>query len=284
LEQFIDTPIKRYSSGMAVRLGFAIATSVDADILIVDEVLAVGDLAFQRKCFDRMEELIKRQERTVLLVSHNIRQVERICTRTILLDHGGILADASPREVCDLFYARSDEKIKLNAEAISASALRHESTGEVELLEVILLNEDGVQVEEVIYLGSVTIAATFKINKELTLPIFGFGIHTTDFLYLATEICETEFDSKVLAPGIYRLEYNIMQFPLLPGVYSIRIGVDAGKLSNNVFYSEGVCHFQVISPFAGRTRGMHEGFFRLQGTWKLCDEERINTLTGQSRG
>ena len=74
LEQFIDTPVKRYSSGMTVKLGFSIATSLDADILIVDEVLAVGDLAFQRKCFDRMEDMIKRQGKTVLLVSHNIRQ------------------------------------------------------------------------------------------------------------------------------------------------------------------------------------------------------------------
>ena len=88
LEEFIDTPIKRYSSGMQVRLGFSIATSVDADILIVDEVLAVGDLSFQRKCFDRMDEIIKHKGKTVLLVSHNIRQVERICSRTILLDHG----------------------------------------------------------------------------------------------------------------------------------------------------------------------------------------------------
>ena len=112
LEQFIDTPIKRYSSGMAVRLGFAIATSVNADILIVDEVLAVGDLAFQRKCFDRMEEMIKRQGKTVLLVSHNIRQVERLCSRVILVDHGKILIDGNAEKVCDLFYERSDEKIK----------------------------------------------------------------------------------------------------------------------------------------------------------------------------
>jgi len=93
LEEFIDTPIKRYSSGMAVRLGFSIATSVDADILIVDEVLAVGDLAFQRKCFDRMEDMIKRQGRTVWLVIHNTRQIERLCTRVILMDHGRIIAD-----------------------------------------------------------------------------------------------------------------------------------------------------------------------------------------------
>ena len=73
LESFIDTPIKRYSSGMKIRLAFAIATSVEAEILIIDEVLAVGDLAFQRKCFERMEDLIKGRGNTVLIVSHNIR-------------------------------------------------------------------------------------------------------------------------------------------------------------------------------------------------------------------
>ncbi|MGH7844732.1 MAG: ABC transporter ATP-binding protein, partial [Candidatus Binatia bacterium] len=111
LEQFIDTPVKRYSSGMSVRLGFSVATSVNADILIVDEVLAVGDLAFQRKCFDRMENLIKQEGKTVLLVSHNIRQVARLCTRTILLDRGKILADGSPDEICELFYRRSNQKV-----------------------------------------------------------------------------------------------------------------------------------------------------------------------------
>jgi len=95
MAEFIDTPVKRYSSGMQVKLAFAVATSIESDILIVDEVLAVGDLAFQRKCFDRMEDLIRHQGRTVLLVSHNIRQVERICTRVLLLEHGRV-AQAGP--------------------------------------------------------------------------------------------------------------------------------------------------------------------------------------------
>ena len=95
LEDFIDTPIKRYSSGMKIRLAFAIATSVDAEILIIDEVLAVGDLAFQRKCFERMENLIKGRGSTVLIVSHNIRQIERMCSRVLLLDHGKVAADGS---------------------------------------------------------------------------------------------------------------------------------------------------------------------------------------------
>ena len=111
LENFIDTPVKRFSSGMLIRLGFSIATSIDADILIVDEVLAVGDLAFQRKCFNRIEDLINKRGKTVILVSHNIRQVERLCSRVILLDQGEIIGDGKPDKVCELFYKRSNDKI-----------------------------------------------------------------------------------------------------------------------------------------------------------------------------
>src|SRR3569832_2781351 len=108
LEEFIDTPIKRYSSGMQVRLGFAVATSVDADILIVDEVLAVGDLAFQRKCFDRMEDMIRRQGKTVLIVSHNIRQFQLLCTRVVILYQCRITAEGYPPAMSDLFYVQND--------------------------------------------------------------------------------------------------------------------------------------------------------------------------------
>ena len=140
LEQFIDTPIKRYSSGMQVRLGFSIATSVESDILIVDEVLAVGDLAFQRKCFDRMEDLIKRQGKTVLLVSHNMRQVQRLCSRVIMLDHGSIIKEGDPQAICDSFYERSDEKIKAN---ISLGRVTPSSSGELDLMELNLLDDAG---------------------------------------------------------------------------------------------------------------------------------------------
>src|SRR5204863_8000785 len=84
IEDFIDTPVKFYSSGMFVRLGFAVAVASDPEVLLVDEVLAVGDFAFQTKCFDRMEE-IRRQGATVLVVSHNMNAIRRLCSRTMLL-------------------------------------------------------------------------------------------------------------------------------------------------------------------------------------------------------
>src|SRR5918996_2277951 len=117
LERFIDTPIKRYSSGMSVRLGFSVATCLRPDILVLDEVLAVGDLAFQRKCFDRIESLIKEDGKTVLVVSHNIRQVQRLCSRVMLLAHGRIVADGQPSKICELFYQQNQQSVMDHAKS-----------------------------------------------------------------------------------------------------------------------------------------------------------------------
>jgi ABC-type polysaccharide/polyol phosphate transport system ATPase subunit len=101
---FIDAPIKQYSSGMHTRLAFAVATEVDPDILILDEILAVGDAAFQQKCFARIENF-RRAGKTILFVSHSMAQVTRYCDRVVLLDKGSIIADGDPADVV-AFYQR----------------------------------------------------------------------------------------------------------------------------------------------------------------------------------
>ena len=104
LQNFIDVPLKNYSSGMVARLGFAIATQVQADILVVDEILAVGDFKFQQKCKERMKHLMGKGT-TVLFVSHNDAQVKEICKRAIWLSHGEVMADGPAAEVCDKYRA-----------------------------------------------------------------------------------------------------------------------------------------------------------------------------------
>lgn len=99
LHKFLDVPIKNYSSGMQARLGFAIATIVQPDILIVDEVLAVGDFKFQQKCEDRIRKLMS-NDTTVLIVSHSIDQIEELCTRVVWLDHGHVLKAGDALEIC----------------------------------------------------------------------------------------------------------------------------------------------------------------------------------------
>ncbi len=272
MAEFIDTPVKRYSSGMQVKLAFAVATSIESEILIVDEVLAVGDLAFQRKCFDRMEDLIKRQGRTVLLVSHNIRQVERLCNRVIMLDHGRVHQEGAPQAVCDSFYAQNDEKIKVNA---SHGKARTTESGEIELLEINFLDEQGQNLDQLAYNRDCLV--NFKIRAKETLEgaTFGFGFHTTDFLYLTTHNSEDQLNVRQLTPGDHVIQCRISHLPLLPGVYSLRFGVTVGQAARTIFYGENLKHFRVVGDVPITAR---EGFIALDARWLLSESKSDGTV------
>jgi len=254
---------------MQVRLGFSIATAVESDILLVDEVLAVGDLAFQRKCFDQMEVLIKQQGRTVLLVSHNIRQVERLCTRTILLDHGRGVADGTPKDVCNAFYEANDNKIKEHKTTVKAT--RTQTSGDVEIDSVEVLDGVGQPLSAIQYRQDVEFRITYKIKAHLPEPIFGLGIHTTDFLYLATSQSVNSLAPGRLAPGTYTVAYRVSDFPFLPGVYSLRLGVALAGSFQPIFYSENVTSIQVTGKHINRAvfSAQNEGFVALEGRWDL---------------
>ncbi|HET9641945.1 MAG TPA: ABC transporter ATP-binding protein [Burkholderiaceae bacterium] len=268
--EFIDTPVKRYSSGMQVKLAFAVATSIEAEILIVDEVLAVGDLSFQRKCFDRMDELIRKQGRTVLLVSHNIRQVERMCSRTILLDHGKVLHDDSSNAVCNIFYELNDkESLSRRAVQEKSSTL---SSGDIDLLSVAILDRDGNKLSSISHLGDVEIRAVFQVHREIPRPIFGFGVHTTDFLYLATRQSLGSLTIDHLSPGQHEIRFQITGFPFLPGVYSLRLGVALEPSFQPVFYQENVIPLLVTAGTINRAVASNngtEGFVELNGLWSI---------------
>lgn len=103
MEQFIDTPVKRYSSGMYVKLAFAVAAHLDADILVMDEVLAVGDMKFQQKCLGKMDDVSKNEGRTVLYVSHNMNTIRQLCTRCIVLDHGKVVFDGDVEQAIEVY-------------------------------------------------------------------------------------------------------------------------------------------------------------------------------------
>ena len=109
--QFIDTPVKRYSSGMHVKLGFSVASHLDSEIMIMDEVLAVGDMAFQKKCIKRMREVAEDEGRTILYVSHNMQTIRDLCNRCIVLDHGKIIFDGDPEKAIDIYMPQSGEEL-----------------------------------------------------------------------------------------------------------------------------------------------------------------------------
>lgn len=109
MDQFIDTPVKRYSSGMYVKLAFSVAAHLDSEIMIMDEVLAVGDMKFQKKCLSKMRDAAKIDGRTVLYVSHNMNTIRQLCDRCIVLDHGRLIFDGNVEEAINIYMGRTDE-------------------------------------------------------------------------------------------------------------------------------------------------------------------------------
>jgi lipopolysaccharide transport system ATP-binding protein len=203
-------------------------------------------------------------------VSHNLRQIERLCARAFMLDHGRLVAEGTARDVCNQFFEASDIKI---AEASKALDTRrsHASDGSIELIEVTLVNEAGQSTSRVVPGEPVTLKVHYAVHRAIEEPIFGVGIHTTDFIYLATEQSVGSLQIDQLSPGDYELEFRVRSVPLLPGVYSFRLGVAVGTSGAAAFYADRVLQFQVISRLANRAwqNARGEGFFTLEADWSV---------------
>lgn len=161
LDRFLDTPVKRYSSGMYVRLAFAVAAHLEPDILIVDEVLAVGDAAFQAKCLGKMDE-VARQGRTVLFVTHNMSAVTRLCTRACWIDKGRVREDGSPTEVVGHYLSSG---VSTGTRWVADD--RRESESELQLVAAEVRNEGGESASAVRYDERFYIDVTYRLSDSL---------------------------------------------------------------------------------------------------------------------
>lgn len=151
MENFIDTPVKRYSSGMYVKLAFAVAAHLDSDILVMDEVLAVGDMKFQQKCLGKMDDVSKNEGRTVLYVSHNMNTVRQLCTRCIVLDHGRIIFDGDTETGIGVYMNNRDDMQTIYDLSAKSSKPDPETT-QAKILSLRIMNKD---------------AALFQTGEEL---------------------------------------------------------------------------------------------------------------------
>jgi ABC-type polysaccharide/polyol phosphate transport system ATPase subunit len=166
--EFIDQPVKNYSSGMYVRLGFAVAVEVDPDILLIDEVLAVGDSDFQQKCITKMEEF-RAQGKTMLIISHDLPTIQRISDRILLLEKGKIMGLGDPDSLVDQYESLSLQKRIKSIE-------REWGTGEVKIESVDLLDDQGQAAAETPHGGSVTARITLRSDQPVNDLVVGFSI------------------------------------------------------------------------------------------------------------
>jgi len=243
--EFIDQPVRTYSSGMYVRLAFAIAVSVEPDILVVDEALAVGDLAFQRRCFARLKQLMSDKQRIVILVSHDLRQVERFCSRVLYIQRGHLIADGASFDVCKLYHDKMNLVIKNDLASQTKTQAMITSTGEAELLGISINDFDPKVMPELFPGDPLRVSVRFRLFAHLARPEFIIGTQASDFLYLSSS-STTEFESpQSLSAGEHVIEYALEQFPLAPGQYFIRFGI-RDEHFRLLFAGEGLCPFLVI--------------------------------------
>ncbi|MBL4780844.1 MAG: ATP-binding cassette domain-containing protein [Porticoccaceae bacterium] len=268
LEQFIDTPVKRYSSGMTVKLGFSIATSLDADILIIDEVLAVGDLAFQRKCFDRMEDMINKQNKTVIIVGHNIRQIERISSRMIILKNGVMVLDSTPNKVSNLYYKQTNEMILAQQQkGVSGNEnSTAESTGDIEF-SGIQISQNNISCESSIVIHKPTkFNVQFSSQRSFKKADLSIGFHTSDFVYIATFNIGRNTTYNI-EEGDNEVECIIQDIPILPGTYGIRISI-VDEFSSTLWSKEGVISIAIDPGEISRTMLSMESMIDIIPEWK----------------
>jgi homopolymeric O-antigen transport system ATP-binding protein len=169
VDQYINTPVKRYSSGMQVRLAFAVAAHLEPEILVIDEVLAVGDAAFQRKCLGKMGD-VARQGRTVLFVSHDLAAVRQLCERVLLLSDGRLIMNGEPAAVIDSYVAQSYGESK--GWKVDREQLRTDSPVRITALE--MLNLNGKPLQNLMTGGGLRLRIKYELDPDITLPSASF--------------------------------------------------------------------------------------------------------------
>jgi lipopolysaccharide transport system ATP-binding protein len=223
VEQFIDTPIKRYSSGMRLRLGFAVAAHLDPDVLIVDEVLAVGDAGFQKKCINAMDGL-RSSGRTVFFVSHNLAAVENLCSRGLWIDSGRIRMDAPAKEVI-VSYMGSFAGDQPEGSELSETQDRLGS-GEIRYTRMEYLNPDGTPCALVRSGEAVVLRFHYHAEKTIRDPGFGFRL----FSDMGTLITETSHRLNGILipkvePGDGYIDVEIDSLNVVPGQYQFSLWI-----------------------------------------------------------
>jgi len=233
VEKFLDTPVKRYSSGMYVRLAFAVAAHLEPEILVIDEVLAVGDVAFQRKCLGKMQN-VAASGRTVLFVSHNLPAVVDLTARTLLLDGGALIASGPSREVVSRFLQMMQAPAAQTGD-LSAFRRAHRTDGYVDIESVRVCGAlPGAATVE--FGGDLTIDVDLAVHRPVEEGIANIVLFNEQFEPItALASADAGFVYK-LAPGRHTIHCNAGPVPLIPGEYRISIGVaeNGGKLAWDV--------------------------------------------------
>jgi lipopolysaccharide transport system ATP-binding protein len=248
IERFIDTPVKRYSSGMYLRLAFAVAAHLETDILLVDEVLAVGDAEFQKKCIGKMSEVAHR-DRTVLFVSHNLGAIETLCTSAMWIDHG-TLVHRGPTSSTVSAYLKSLE----SGSGLGADEWKHSGTGEAHVVAARVLDSDGYERDTFSMGESLIVEYTVDFHYAFDTIHLAIVVRRSDIKLAVIDAVSDDagFVPEDVSEGRRTFRVAIPNCLLFPNVYDISLYV--GSRGVRLDFVENVLRFSIVqSAAAGRT-------------------------------
>jgi len=271
LKNFIDAPLRTYSTGMFARLGFAVATDVRPDILIVDEILGVGDAEFQTKSYERIQQF-QAEGTTILLVSHSLDRVSEICSRAIWLDHGNILFSGDAPSVVNQYLQQmtAAEADRMAEKRDGKEDIRRWGTGKAEITRVRLLDEDGK--EQVIFSTGqkLVLKIDYQAHEPITSPVFGVAIHRNDGLHITGP--NTNIANLTIATlhGAGTISFTIPYMPLLDGLYYFSTAITNQDDTELFDYHDRMYAFRVVNDRNSRVRERF-GMMTVRGEWSLED-------------
>ena len=239
IEKFLDTPVKRSSSGMYVRLAFAVAAHLEPEILIIDEVMAVGDVAFQRKCLGKMKN-VAQHGRTVIFVSHNLPAIIGLTSRTILIEKGRVTSVGPSSEVVSRFLQSTQDEVGVDGD-ISTFRRSYRTEGYVDILTIRICG-CGPGAAHIGFRENVFLEIGFQVLRPIQRAIVVINV-LNEQLEVLTSITSIDTDFGIsLDPGFHTIRCDIGFLPLMPGFYRLSVGITQ---------SYGVLAWDVIEPIPG---------------------------------
>lgn len=269
LKNYIDDPVRTYSSGMFMRLGFAVATSVVPDILIVDEVLAVGDEKFQRKCLSRMRDL-RRRGRTILVVSHDLEAVRQMCDEACLLERGMIRASGRPARTIAVYQGVLSAAGSDSARAETARPAgvhpgsRRWGTKAAEIAGVTFLDGRGRETLHVRSGEPLTVRIRYVARGTVRRPVFGLAVNREDGVLVTGMNTKTDRCPVARISGGGTIQYRMDDLKLLPGSYLLSAAIYNHACTTAIDHWEQSFPFTVVESEKARGR---RGFVILPGRW-----------------
>lgn len=266
MEEFLDNPVRTYSSGMYMRLAFSIAINVNADVLLIDEILAVGDVNFQIKCFDKLKE-IKNQGTTIVIVSHSLNQIEQICDRTLWIQDGVVYRSGVPKEIHSEYLGYMEQKRQENIDKEYSMRAQEQGkkrwgNGKAKITEVGVYDSLGKKKHFFETGDSIQIKVAYEVNSKVEDAVFGFGIFSKDGKQCYGTNTRIDNLSKFNLEKGGGMCLNLENVNLLPGEYYLDLAIESGDGVPVDYYREVtiIRMFSIIKE---------AGIARIDHTWEF---------------